>query len=139
LLYLQKTIIMETKNPTTIGELTPEVPPVQQPQPKLEDLISYDGRELKGYIPHGDLFVIEVPLISWTTPTGIKKSEKMYNEEKTKKLGDYLKVVAVGPECKSTKVGDKVLIRSIVNPPSFELGEFEFAHLGEHLKIGTIG
>lgn len=134
---------MEESKSIQSGELTPTPEatsaPVQLPLPKLEDLVSYDGKELKNYTPHGDLFVIEVPRISWTTATGIKKSEKMYNEERGKKMGDWLKVVAVGPECKSTKIGDKVLIRSIVNPPSFELGEFEFAHLGEHLKIGTIG
>jgi hypothetical protein len=78
----------------------------------VADVVKFDGEKLLNYEPVLDHFVVEIPDVNLFVEGSktIRKTEKQVAEEMDKVLGEYFKVVAVGPECKILSIGDNVFM-----------------------------
>jgi hypothetical protein len=78
----------------------------------VADIVTFDGNKLINYEPLADHFVVEIPEVDpfMGLNKSIRKSDKQIAEEMEKLLGEYFRVVSVGPKCESLKVGDDVFM-----------------------------
>lgn len=76
----------------------------------IENIVKFDGEKLINFEPVTDQFVVEIPNVELKTKAGILKTDAQIAREMEGVLGEYFKVVAVGPDCKSIKLGDNVFL-----------------------------
>ncbi len=76
----------------------------------IADIVEYKDGKLLNFQPITEHFVAEIPNVELKTAGGLHKSDKQIAEEMEKVMGEYFKVVAVGPDCKSLVVGDEIFM-----------------------------
>lgn len=76
----------------------------------IADIVEYKDGKLLNFQPIAEHFVAEIPNVELKTASGLHKSDKQIAEEMEKVMGEYFKVVAVGPDCKSLIVGDEIFM-----------------------------
>jgi len=84
--------------------------------------------------PIGREILVEIPMISKTTESGVIKSEKMIEEEK-KNMDKFLTVLEVGNEVQQIKQGDKIYITNGKHP-QIELDGKLYAIINELHVLG---
>jgi len=110
----------------------------------MEEVVEFDGNRLLNYEPIGDHFVVEIPDVNpfLDKTQKIRKTEKQIAEEVEKMLGEYFKVVAVGPKCDFLEVGDNVFMIPPQRVVSFKakFGETHkrFAIFKEYVVLGKL-
>ena len=83
--------------------------------------------------PLGDQLVVNVPIVSEKTKSGIIKSESMMAEEKSG-VDSFLEVVAIGSAVKEVKVGDKVMVDGMMK--TLEVDGVQYGQIREYNVMG---
>lgn len=91
------------------------------------------------YEPIGDAVLLVLPKIDEKTKSGVFKGNDILKEEKEKLANEmFLTVAAIGPNCKSIKVGDRVNVRSGVRPDGVMLNNNMFGQISECHVLGKL-
>lgn len=117
----------------------------------IADIVKFEDGKLINFQPITEHFVVEIPNVELKTKQGLIKSDKQIAEEMEKVMGEYFNVVAVGPDCKSIKVGDNIFMIPPTRAVTFkvnskvinEKSELEdiskrFAIFKEHVILGKL-
>lgn len=104
----------------------------------IADIVKFEDGKLLNFNPITEHFVVEIPNVELKTAGGLHKSEKQIAEEMEKVIGEYFKVVAVGPDCKSLTVGDEVFMIPPTKVVSFKASDKRFAIFKEHVVLGKL-